>query len=130
MWIGATYLSAAISGWKLLARRFRLQGEFYGQKWCFESAQMRYRTNYGSILTIGANSAGLFTKPIFVFRLWHPPLFVPWPEITARPKKILFWNMVEYRLGREEQIPFRVHLRLAQKIQAAAMKTGAPMPIN
>ena len=130
VWIGVTYLTAAIGGWKLLTRRFRMQGEFFGQKWRFESAQMRYRTNYGSCLTIGANGTGLFAKPLLVFRLWHPPLFVPWTEITVVPKKVLLWNMVEYRLGREEQIPFRVRPRLAQKIQAAAMQTGAPMPIN
>ena len=48
-----------------------------------QSAAMRWLTHYNNVLTVGADSEGLFLVPFFLFRVGHPPLFVPWAEITA-----------------------------------------------
>ena len=121
MWILAGYQIALTSGWRLLAKRFGFQGKFLGQKWTMQSARMRWLTNYNNVLTVGADNTGFFIVPLFLFRAWHPPLFVPWAEITAEPKTLLFFlKYVELRLGREEEIPFTIRASLAAKIEAAA----------
>jgi len=121
MWILIAYWIALMGGWRLLAKRFRLQGPFLGQKWHMQSAGMRWLTNYNGALTIGADTTGLFIVPIFFFRVWHPALFVPWAEITATPRTHLYFlRVVELRLGRAEEIPFRIKATLAAKIEAAA----------
>lgn len=112
-------LIALMSGWKLLAQRFRLQGEFFGQKWSWQSAQMRYRANYNNCLNVGADQTGLFIQPMIFFRLAHPPLFVPWNEITWSTTQVLWLTMTELRLGRTEQVPFRIRASLAARIRAA-----------
>jgi hypothetical protein len=120
-WIFVGYWIAFIGGWRLLAKRFRTQGAFLGQKWPMQSARMRLLANYNNVLTIGADNAGLFIAPLFLFRAWHPPLFVPWVEITVRNKnELFFFKFVELRLGRSEEIPFTISARLAAKIEAAA----------
>ena len=117
----APYWVALIGGWRLLARRFRLQGPFLGQKWRMQSASMRWLANYNGALTVGADTTGLFMVPFILFRAWHPALFVPWTEITTTAKtQLYFFKMVELRLGRSEQIPFRIKATLAAKIEAAA----------
>ena len=121
MWIVAGYWVALTSGWRLLAKRFRLQQTFLGEKWTMQSARMRWFTQYNNVLTIGADSSGLFIVPLFLFRAWHPPLFVTWSEITdVRETQLLFIKFVEMRLGRVEEVPFRIRVSLAAKIQAAA----------
>lgn len=128
MWIIAGYWVALTSGWRLLAKRFRLQGTFTGQKWTMQSARMRWFSQYNNVLTIGADTAGLFMATLFLFRAGHPPLFVPWSEITdVREIQFLFIKFVEMRLGRVEEIPFRIRASLAAKIQIAA---GAEWPAN
>jgi hypothetical protein len=130
LWLGISYILSAAGGWRRLARRFRTDSAFSGEEWSFQSANMRFRINYNGCLTVGSNTAGLFIKPMFLFRAWHPPLFVAWTEITRFQKKLMFWDVVEFRLGSEEQIPFTVRVNLAQKIRAAAARTGAAMPIE
>lgn len=121
MWIIVGYLIALAGGWRLLAQRFRIQGDFLGQKWTMQSARMRTLANYNNVLTIGADNVGLFIVPFFLFRAWHAPLFIPWVEITARDTTRLYgFRFVELRLGRSEQIPFTINDRLAARIQAAA----------
>jgi len=121
MWIIAGYWVALTSGWRLLAKRFRLQGIFTGRKWTMQSARMRWFSQYNNVLTVGADTAGLFMAPLFLFRAGHPPLFVPWSEITSvRETRFLFIKFVEMRLGQVEEIPFRIRASLAAKIQAAA----------
>jgi hypothetical protein len=121
MWIIAGYWVALTSGWRLLAKRFRLQGTFTGQKWTMQSARMRWLSQYNNALTVGADSTGLFMATMFLFRTGHPPLFVPWSEITGvREARLLFVKFVEMRLGRVEEIPFRISASLAAKIQTIA----------
>jgi hypothetical protein len=121
MWIISTYWVAFMSGWRLLAKRFRLQETFTGQKWKMQSARMRWFSQYNNVLTIGADTAGLFIMPFLLFRAWHPPLFLPWSEITGiRETKFLFVKFVEMRLGRVEEVPFRISASLAAKIQTIA----------
>jgi len=85
--------------------------------------------NYGGVLTIGADKSGLFMVPFFVFRAGHPPLLIPWTEITATRKTrrffFVFLDFVELRLGRLEGIPLTISDKLAAKLELAA---GASWP--
>ena len=121
LWIVVTYWIALTSGWRLLAKRFRFQGIFTGAKWSMQSARMRTMSHYNNALTIGADMTGLYIAPVFFFRIWHPPLFIPWVEITAvRKTQLFFFKFVELRLGRSEEVPFTIRVRLAAEIEAAA----------
>ena len=120
LWVVVTYWVSILGGWRLLAKRFRMQGTFTGEKWHMQSAHMRYLYNYNGVLTIGADNAGLFIVPFFLFRAWHPPLFVPWTELSVRYTTQFFFKFVELKLGREEQVPFTIRPKLAARIEAAA----------
>ncbi len=126
IWVLSIYLVAAAAGWRLLATRFRAPGPFTGQSWHLQFARMRWMTNYNNALTIGANTTGLFIAPMFLFRVWHPPLFIPWTEITlVGVKQVLFFTLIELRLGSAERIPFKIKTELAAKLRAVA---GAGWP--
>ena len=128
LWIVAGYWIALVGGWRLLAKRFRMQETFAGEKWHMQSASMRYLSNYNNVLTVGADNAGLFIVPFILFRAWHPPLFVPWTEITvSNTTQLFFFKYVVLSLGRSEEIPFRIRPKLAAKIEAAA---GSGWPLG
>jgi hypothetical protein len=121
LWCGIVLLISRLSGWANLANRFRLTLPFAAQKWGWQSARMRYATNYSNCLTVGADPMGLYLDIFPLWRIGHSPLLIPWHEVSVRRRvKVLVFTYVELRLGREEQIPFRISATLASRIQAAA----------
>jgi hypothetical protein len=65
---------------------------------------------------------------MFIFRIASPPLLIPWPEVTVwRRRQFLFFRFVEFRLGREEQVPLVIREKLADSLRAAA---GTSWPIE
>lgn len=128
VWCFVGLLVARMSGWTILARRFRLESSFPGPTWSWQRAQMRYAAGYNGCLTVGADPSGLYLSTMFFFRIGHPPLLLPWHEVSLRRRgKMLFVRYVELSLGREEQIPFRINGTLADRIQAAA---GTNWPVE
>jgi hypothetical protein len=136
-WSAICYLIATISGWRLLAKRFCYQGpEYGGTKWSWQSGRMR-GANYNGCLVLGADSSALFLKVFPLFRCGHPPLLVPWNEVTVSTVKVWFLDRAELRLGSTEQISLRIQPTLAARLQAAAGSswpgsafsgTGVPAP--
>jgi hypothetical protein len=123
-------LISKMTGWAALATRFGFSGSaFNGVTWKFQSARMRYMGNYNNCLTVGANTQGLYLKAPF-FMAGHPPLFVPWEEITYTDDKILWQPVTRFLLGRDAQIPFAVRGRLAEHIrEAAGTRWPAKQPV-
>lgn len=122
IWSCTGYLVALTGGWRLLAKRFRMEGEFAGLTRKMQGARMRYSTNYNNALTIGADQNGLFMAPFVLFRVGHPPLFIPWAEISnVRPVTVLFFfQFVAMQLGQQEQIPFMIRTSLAEWLKTLA----------
>jgi hypothetical protein len=69
---------------------------------------------------VGANPTGLYLAVLFPFRVAHPPLFIPWNEVTQAKTRIFFISMVRFQLGREYPIPLSIRESLAAKLKIAA----------
>lgn len=115
------------SGWAMLARRFRDRSKFTGSRWRFQSGQMRWMCGYNNCLTVGANSEGLFLSILPIFSLFHPPLFIPWTEISYTKKTSFFSAGVRFQLGNEFYAPLWVREQLAERLRGAA---GGSYPIE
>jgi len=120
VWVGALHLLARVGGWASLARVYRLEDSFAGDRWRFQSGQMRWATNYGSILTVGANRRGLYLAVFLPFRFGHPPLFIPFADISAGTMRGRAFAHYELGFRRVPGIPFRVSERLGRRIATAA----------
>lgn len=119
-WATMITLISHVGGWAMLAGQYRISETFTGNCWYFERAQMRWLIGYNHCLTIGADPRGLYLSIFFPFRIAHPPLFIPWQDISLVSKTFLWVKYVELRLGRENAIPLRISDRLAQKLKSAA----------
>jgi len=119
-WTVAGLVSSRMTGWALLAQRYRWDKPFYGERLRSRSAAMRYGSHYGNCLTIGVNPQGLFLSLSIPLFPGHPPLFIPWNEITVRGTRVLWSNCLELQLGHDPAIPFRIQERLGRKLAALA----------
>jgi len=88
---------------------------------------MRGLGRYRNCLVVGASPTGLYLAVFFPFRVAHPPLFIPWNEVTLSRSRIFLMNMVRFQLGRERPIPLSIRESLASKLKAAA---GNAWPIE
>jgi hypothetical protein len=77
---------------------------------------LRYWAQYANMIrTIAADDA-LYLSVILAFRPGHPPLRIPWNEITAATVRRLWRNYIVLYLGREERVPMRIPARMARKL--------------
>lgn len=121
-------VASRVGGWAALAREYRLRATFIGSSWRMQSAEMRFMTGYNNCLTVGANADGLYLGTVFLLRFAHPPLFVPWREISVRRSKVwIFGEYVRMQLGHELQIPFLIRPSLASKLRDVA---GGSWPVE
>ncbi len=122
LWVFITFIISRVGGWSTLAEHYRTQQPFFGTMIRFQAAQFRHGTNYNGGLNFGANSDGLYLVPLAIFRSFHPPLLIPWSDISTRPVKIWrIFDMVELRLQRAPNIPIRIRTALAAKLIEASV---------
>lgn len=131
IWCTICFVLSRVSGWSLLAKRFRADSRFPGRIWGWQSARMRWGCNYNNCLTFGSAPSGLYLSIMFLFRIGAPSLLIPWPEVTFwRRRKFLFFRFVELRLGREEQVPLMMRARLADALKSAAGSNWPVEPVS
>jgi hypothetical protein len=81
---------------------------------------MRMGTSYGNCLIVGLNPDGIYLSVFFLFRIGHPPLFIPWPDVSMRERRFLFFfKQVELRFAKCSSIPFVISRRLMNRISDA-----------
>jgi hypothetical protein len=127
-WMLVSFALSRFGGWTTLAGYYPAEHPFEGKLIRFQAAQLRRGTNYNGCLNFGASYEGLYIVPMLPFRAFHPPLLIPWTDITARPYKLWrFWNFVELRFQRAPDIPVRIRQSLAEKLAAASNQTWSPI---
>lgn len=128
-WLVIFTIISHASGWAALAGQYRSVETFTGRCWSFQSGHMRWMTGYNNCLKVGGDPRGLYLTISFpfVFIIGHPPLFIPWRDISYVSKRILWTRFVELRLGRDLNIPFRITQSLAEKLKVAA---GSRWPVE
>jgi hypothetical protein len=119
LWLGASAVLSFVAGWAMLAKKFRCASSFDGVRLDLQSGRMGM-TNYGNCLTVGASAEGLYLAVMLPFRFCHPPLLIPWNEVSVAPPRGLLFKFVRLGLGRECDISLRLRPKVVQKLKQAA----------
>ena len=110
-----------IGGWAALGREYRLAGRFDGPRWWFQDLALRRWCNYSGCVSIGANADGIYLNT--VFWLCHPPLFIPWSELSATRRDVSFFGirigLVDFVTQRVPQVPITLRESVIKKIALA-----------
>ncbi len=120
---------ARISGWSRLAEQYRATEPFQGERWRFQSVQMRYLSHYNNCVTFGADSQGLYIAMLFLVRPGHPPLLIPWQELEIRPKQRFGMSGYELSFPRVPGVTIWALRRLGEKIVHAARERGGGLRV-
>jgi hypothetical protein len=91
MWVLVCFFLSIMDGWQWLSEKYSFKNKFEGKKHGGISG-MLCGVGFHGILSAGADKNGLYLSVLFPFRIGHPPLFIPWEEITCGKQKILFFK--------------------------------------
>ena len=125
MWLLVSFLLAAISGWRTLAHLYPARGTFSGKHYFFRSGNLN-GVRYGGCLTLGADRAGLSMSVLFMFRMGHPPIFIPWSDVQAQAGRDWGFSVINLSC---KQVP-GITIRLRRKDAEALFKdAGSPVSV-
>ena len=127
LWTAVGLILAQLSGWAELARHYRSTNPFDGRKWRFRNGKMRLATHYNNCLTVGANAQGLYLAVLFLFRIGHPPLEIPWQDILTTTGKTLWWKWTEFRFQQAPSVWIRFYGNLGDELQSSS-RTFSTVP--
>jgi len=119
VWTGIGYLVAVAGGWRRLAEAYPSDEEVDGMMWRFQSAMLGFGANYGGCLTITANDDGLRIATLPFFPPFHPPLFIPWQDISFSRSRVFFVPQITLQFAAHPTLPLHISIRLAKKVQDA-----------
>ena len=123
MWILVVWLISLTSGWQQLAERYPATQPATGRKWLGQFGLVN-RARYSNVLNLTTDDTGVWIEVIPLFRINHPPLFIPWHEIHS-PQPVTFrWHqLVQVDVGH----PRVATLRLPHEVfQQSPIGTNVP----
>ena len=115
-WIGISLLLSWIGGWRALGERYRATQRFTGARFWMKSAGMRWGVGYRSSVNLGADSSGLFLSVFPLFRVGHPPLFIPWSDISFSRERGWLLGGVRLQFRGVPGVSLLIPTKLATKI--------------
>ena len=113
LWVIQSSMMANEGGWSRLAEHYQHKAKFEGKKWRAKSGRMGL-IGYGRCLTIGANNYGLYFAAPFFLR--HPPLLIPWDDITTSESKVLFVSYVDFIFARVPSVTIKLPKKFGDMI--------------
>ena len=120
LWCAIGFLASFVSGWFALGRHFKRQSEPFGETKTagpiFYTVYMRWWGHYSNAIRLTAAPDALYASVLFLFRIGHPPLRIPWDEVRFGGTKFFFRTYIVLTLGNEEKIPMRISLRMARNL--------------
>jgi len=78
-------------GWHRLATQFRTSSENLADvSFRLQHVQLG-RARYNSVMKAGVSGAGLQLTVVWIFRVGHPPLLIPWSCIGLLQERTFLW---------------------------------------
>jgi len=129
IWIAFSILFGFVSGWSSLAKSYpgkELQNSFLG----FQSIEMANIAPifYRSCVFIGGDQKGIYLTAFFLFRTNHPPIFIPWRDISIVHRSAIFlFPDTELKFRREPTVSLRIYRAQEELLKE---KAGNNWPIQ
>jgi hypothetical protein len=138
MFVGVLFVTSK-KGWSDLAAVYRFDSSFEGRSIGLISLYINGAA-YKNCLVLKYDHEGFYLRPVFVFRLFHRPLFVPWKDIKdIRSKKVVFTDLTELVIGNPaialmqmkrstfEKLEQATYLRMFQENKHQEMRSHTPL---
>lgn len=116
VWLFVCFILSRVGGWEKLAKVYRYDGTFSGERWRFRSCKINEYANYNNCLTFGVNPKGLYMKVLPLFSFHHPPLLIPWTDIREEKVEGMIFTYLELTFTGVPEVRIRIIESLGEKL--------------
>ena len=118
-WFAIVGLLSWLGGWSRLARVYRdeMSELTDGHTWRMQSVSLRGWCGYNNCVSIEATAKGLKISPWFIMRPGHPPLFLPFDEMTSQSRTMLGVGLEQVRMKQEPAISIDFRRTLVDSVR-------------
>lgn len=117
------FIISKMSGWSRLAEAYRFDGDFEGTRFNFVSARVGIM-NFNNIIFLRTSARGFYVSVPFPFKVFSPPLVIPWDDIIVEGVTGLLKNLIVLRFRRRDEVKFSLPKKDAFNIIREAKKNG------
>jgi hypothetical protein len=120
---------ARLSGWRTLAARYPGGDSAPAPRTRFGYGVFRGWIGYNGGLIVAADLRGLYISAMpILLAPWHPPIFIPWEEITEIRGRRIFWSRCfGIRMRGAPEIDFALRRRTFELVRADAQRAHVPV---
>ena len=119
-------ISFAVSGaWRSLARSYPDDRRPIREVFRFKSAQFRSWASYNNCVNFSADQQGIRLSVVFLFRVGHPPISIPWSDVLFKPASATPPNRAVLTFRKNPDVPVTVNRPLAERLLAAGGRSLA-----
>ncbi|HAB12020.1 MAG TPA: hypothetical protein DCE47_10050 [Planctomycetaceae bacterium] len=118
-WFAIIGLLSWLGGWSRLARVYRdeMSESTDGHTWRMQSVSLRGWCGYNNCVSIEATAKGLKISPWFIMRPGHPPLFLPFDEMTSSSRTMLGVGLEQVRMTQDPAISIDFRRTLVDSVR-------------
>ncbi len=121
-WCFVIFLMSRLSGWAALAAAYPATDVLSpGVRYRWQSAFMNANTKYNASITVAADTQGVHFSTFPLFSIGHAPFSVPWTDVRAETRQLMFATRVKLTFARAPQVTMLIPPRLAERLEAASM---------
>ncbi len=89
VWCLVVWAIAKVSGWQQIARSYPMTQKIPNEKTIgLQSLRIGLFSQYNNSITYGFSDQGMSLQVLSIFRLGHPPIFIPWEDLLAQETRI------------------------------------------
>ena len=117
MWILINHILLKM-GWADLVEKFKMREKFSGKRIGLISVSINF-VNYQNCVILKYDEKGMYLNLLIFFRLFYPPVYIPWTEIKdVRDKEIFLIKTTELIIGDPFVTTIKLRTRTWDKVRA------------
>ncbi len=117
-WSLVVLLISSVSGWRRLSQDYASSFPPHGQAFLRQTGKVG-PSSYRNSLDVHVAPEGLFLDVLFIFRIGHKPLLIPWHEVHSQePATFRGQEMVRFEVG----YPSKARIQLPRRILEASVR--------
>ncbi|MFT5196391.1 MAG: hypothetical protein ACI85U_003423 [Candidatus Promineifilaceae bacterium] len=118
-WSFIVFITSRIGGWHTVAQQYAGEMSYFSQQFTWRSARFGFM-NYKSVLTFSVSDEELGIAVLFLYRIGHAPLKIPWSEVHGIEKSPFIFPEVHLTFLHSPNKVLKIRKGLAEQIENAA----------
>lgn len=117
-WCAVCWLLSHVGGWNRLGTRFATHQTPHGASFRWQNGSVGF-VSYRNVMRVDAAPDGIFLSMPWLFRVGHPPLFIPWSEVhDATEQRLLWLRLVRFGVGSPRLARLRLPAKVFEAVEA------------